>query len=730
MKIPNPIRMNDWPMRKFLISVLVLQISFYSLIFLDVLGFEIPILRELIGFLFLTFIPGFLILRILKLHKLTPIQSVLYSVGLSISFLILTGLFMNSLYPFFGIQKPISIIPLILTLTILTLLLCIICYIRDKEFSSSIYLNVNQQLAPFTLSLLLIPFLSFFGAYTMNVYDNNTLLLIILFIVSSLPLLIVFNKLPKELYGLAIFVASISILFHTNLISWYLWGWDIHSEYYFASLVKENAYWDFGLPYSYNSLPTIVLLAPIYSALTGLKLVWIFKIVFVVFFSLTPLGLYHIYKSQFDDKLISALAPFLFMFYYGFFKSAPDKQYIAEVFLILLLMLIIDKNIPRFSKKIMAIIFSFSLVVSHYGTSYLFVILLILVIAFLIVFRIKKESNIIQPGFATFFFVLTVSWFMFISGGVSFNNLAHLGNHIATNLFELLQTHPYRTGAGYATLEMPNLTWKIYKYICIILQIFIFLGVAKLLISMVKKENICRDSEFAAFSLFFYGFLAIQILLAMNLGLDRALQITLILLAPYAIIGCECMFKSLNNIFRYIYKQKQLFTTFNRFNPALKFFGVFLSIFLLFGSGFVFEATKNQYPMSFALNKSTAFPVFSTEEVDGALWLKDYAKSNRIYTYGKGKRLPLHRESILLSEFFIYKNVTKFYFTANTTKMHSQSYIYLGRFATKNSVLLGDRTFGWNKEYIALKKTDFYCEIISKENEIYTNGGSIIYYVS
>jgi len=46
------------------------DLAMWGVIGLDVVGLQIPILRQLIGFIYLTFIPGIIILRILKLHKL------------------------------------------------------------------------------------------------------------------------------------------------------------------------------------------------------------------------------------------------------------------------------------------------------------------------------------------------------------------------------------------------------------------------------------------------------------------------------------------------------------------------------------------------------------------------------------------------------------------------------------------------------------------------------------
>ena len=101
MQINNPLQINDWEIKKFLEVTIAIQLAMWSVIGLNVIGSHISIIRPLIGFIYLTFIPGIIILRILKLHKLGNIETLLYTVGLSIATLMFTGLFMNTVYPFF-----------------------------------------------------------------------------------------------------------------------------------------------------------------------------------------------------------------------------------------------------------------------------------------------------------------------------------------------------------------------------------------------------------------------------------------------------------------------------------------------------------------------------------------------------------------------------------------------------------------------------------------------------
>lgn len=124
--------------KKFFFSILVFLIATDLAILLN-----IPFIRQILGLLFLTILPGLLILQILKLNKQSTIETILYSVGLSIAFLMFIGLFINTLYPLLGISKPISISPLMITINIAILILCALSCKINKECLNLISVKIK-----------------------------------------------------------------------------------------------------------------------------------------------------------------------------------------------------------------------------------------------------------------------------------------------------------------------------------------------------------------------------------------------------------------------------------------------------------------------------------------------------------------------------------------------------------------------------------------------------------
>ena len=128
--------------RKIVIMALSVQIAFLGTLGLHWVGLEIPILRQILGFSYLTFIPGILILGLLN-TEFSKLNTYLYGTGISIVFIMLIGLFNSLVLPFFGIPNPLSLEFLIITVATITIFLCFIIYKRRGRTRSS-FLKIER----------------------------------------------------------------------------------------------------------------------------------------------------------------------------------------------------------------------------------------------------------------------------------------------------------------------------------------------------------------------------------------------------------------------------------------------------------------------------------------------------------------------------------------------------------------------------------------------------------
>ena len=742
MQITNPFQINDWEIKKFLKVILTIQLAIWGAIGLDAMGLQIPILRQFIGFIYLSFVPGILIIRVLKLHKLGNIETLLYTVGLSLATLVLTGFFMNMAYPFFGISGPISLVPLIITISVVVLILCVLCYVRDKDFSNPSFIDVGEILSLPVLFLCLIPFMAVFGTYLVNFHHNNTLLMLMIVVIAFVVLLIGFDKfIPKNLYPLAIWVMATALVWHYSLITNYAGVHD--GEFCSAKLVIENHFWEWSRGSSYNSVLSVTILPPIIYFLCNISLTWIYKIIFPLFLSFIPLGVYIISKEYLDDKK-SFLAAYLFLTFPAFYITLTNitKQLMAEFFLVLLFMLILNEDMDKIKRSFLSIVVAIPLIVSHYGTSYLVMLSLIFVLFFLYLaenqaikelwkrfyFKFRKEKWIsdntntkkaISLNFVLFFIVFTLAWYIYTSSSSAFNAIVQIGNHIANTIFTEFLNPEYSRGA-YMMVEQYNSGLKIIlKYLNLSIPFLSIIGLLKELLSHKKSKFAL---PYLGFSIYYLIPLIASVAIAhfAVMGPSRLYILALLLLAPLAIIGGLT-----------ILGQIQKFLKLKQENKCLKVLFVYFIILMLFNTQFI-DVLAGDHPISISIGQEYVKKYGDTQDkaklysnlimeydVSSLKWLSEYGcKDKKLYFTGG----HTHIGSVIVSSgYFPMGHIHSF---GNGTKTIPRGQYILLIYA--NIVeKIGFGTTSTVGMYDYFNMTGVY-PFLADKNRIYDNGGSEI----
>lgn len=342
---------------------------------------QIPYLRNLTTIPFLTFIPGFLLLMVLKKKIINFWESLIYSFGGSLAIILFLGLLVNTIFPTFGIEKPLTLMPLILTFDITLFLLWIIAHLKHPNFQITVKQVFNRLSGTFFISLLLFPILSILGARSLNNHGTNFFTMLMLAAMSIYILLIVRlrSKLTENIYPISIYLISLSLLSMYSLRSWHISGWDIMQEYYVFRLTKISAIWNIkNFIDPYNTCLSITILPTIMSIFTGIKDELLIKIMTPLFFSFVPLIMY-LTGRRYVSAIYSFLASFFFVSQWMFMNQYPylQREQIALVFASLIIYTLFNKNISHFTKQFLLILFGYSLVVSHYSSTYIMLILLI-----------------------------------------------------------------------------------------------------------------------------------------------------------------------------------------------------------------------------------------------------------------------------------------------------------------------------------------------------------------
>lgn len=728
--IINPIKINDIGIGKFLAIILSFQAVMLALIGLEVAGFSLPFLRQVFGFIYLAFIPGILLLRIFKLHRLSTVETLGYAVGLSIATVMFTGLIVNAAGPALGNSHPLTTVNLIIALSIVVLILCILTYVRDRDFSQPSSIAMKGLLSPAALFLVLLPLLSILGTYLVNSYQDSTLLLLMIVLVALVPVAVMFGKfIPHQFYPLAIFAIGLALLYHSSLLSMYVSGeGDIHLEFYIFRLTEMGSYWNQGLSHSYNAMLSDTILPVVFSRLMDIQGDWVFKAIYPFFFVLVPLSLYQAYKEQTNERL-AFLAVFFFMSIY-IFVIIPSlvKQEMAELFLALLILLMVDRRINLTAKSALAIIFSTCLILSHYGTAYLYMLLILPGFFLLYLVKDRRKSGILTGGSVALFFVMALAWYMYISNSITLATVTYYGAVIWSNIGELMKP----------ILLDPSLTklvgltglasWGRYAQRLLYYATLFFIGIGFIKLLVSKGLRMRFTSNYLVMTVMSMGLLFICIVVpyfTSTLGVIRFYHLALFFLAPFCIIGAEAVFRPRLRLFKSVSSQAAV-------NPGyVKILVLLLLIsYYLFGMGFVQEVSGD-LPSSASLSfdrieKCDDEHVLAllqsrytyAQDVSSARWLSQN-KGNNTNLWSDGlsywKSLPAYGVTI---DVIVSHRITIF------EELWDNSYVYLSRLNVVNNII-----FFFNPEGAAFSPLIYPTSDISHlfEDKVYSNGGSEIY---
>lgn len=697
---------------------LSIQVAVIGSFFTNFMGLEFLYVTEVIYFIYLTFVPGFLMINIMKINNINNGIKFLYSIGLSISFIMLNGLILNSVLPLYFVFKPISFIPLFLSINISCIIMFFYLFLKKIPLT----LDINKNFLDLRLGFFyLLPIWTVIGTIYLNTFNLNINLLSLIIIISFAPLLVFIDKIKNENIPIMVFVLSLSLLYHRSLISNYLWGWDIHLEYYYAKEVIKNGVWTFNIHSNINSLLSINMLAPVYSEFCGINLVWVFKIIYPLLFTIVPISIFYFLKEQIHEKK-SFYAVFFLISTFTFYGELPvlGRQQIAEIFLILIVMLIFIKS-NSFENKVIKIILTFSLIVSHYGIAFIFLFSLLLSF---IVFELdhflginkfyKKRPKIVNGRYILSTVFLTIIWYMYISKGSIFKTIVIINKRAISSLF----MEKASGSAGVTTVQAETISpiFTILKGLHLFSVLMILIAIISIVFLNFYYNKF--DNEYLLFA-FVYSFIAAGFLLiphiASSLTLTRLYHISLLFLSIFVIVGIYFAFNNLKKINKHIsWKDKHEITIV-----------VFLMIFILFNTGFINQITgMNEYSISF--NRDIDYPRYNDAEIESARFASSI-KSEETYIYSD------NMAKWLISGYIGERwKINIFYNNTNNSSMESNSLIYFRTLNTDNTILKRAQklTFSNRYDYGNMNETIFYDNVIKNSNKIYDNDRSSLYYYS
>jgi uncharacterized membrane protein len=706
--------------KKYLLFMLLFLLTIDLSVILD-----IPIFKQFLGFIFLTFVPGLLILYLLKLNMLGLTEKVVLSVGLSISFLMFSGLLINWVYPAFGYDTPLSRNSLLISFSVIVLILVIIAYLRNQDIfklsdSQLKTLRLSTKEKAFLFLPAFFPPLSILGMHIMNTTDNNAMLMVLLFLIPAYAIFISVKhkQVPDRIYPPIIFLTSISLVLLLGLRSNHIIGVDIHTEYYLFQQTVQNGQWQILLNCTYDSCLSISILPTTYQCFLSIDSEYLMKILYPLLFSVSPLVVY-IISQKYIGNFYASLASLFFMSQYYFLWAAfSPRTVLAILFFALSVMVLFHRVLTDFNKKLLFIIFAASCIVSHYSTTYIFFLALLLSwLGMQIIPRTissQRKPTLITFGSVVLFFVMLFFWYSQITGvtfdsGVSFI----ISTLKSLQKFFILESRGEEVAVAFGTgLGEKGIPPKINFVFSWLTVAFIAIGVLGTLARYRHTVAFATetegktsgflsqklDAEFFILSLVCSSFLVTSVALpyvSVGYGMDRAYCQMMAVLSPFFVIGGIMIASLFRAKWAYLVILVVLIPYFIcQTGTTYQIFG--------FPGAMTLNSEGQQYDVFFVHNQETS----------AAKWLRDYTQEGtKIYVdYGGGIRL--------LSQGGIRSSVYPGAFIEEHKPLEG-GYIYLRYCGTVDDKLV-DKYYQWHD--IAEYQEEFIMRDL-----IYNNGGSEIW---
>ena len=665
--------------------------------------FDVPVARQVVGFIYFTFFPGFVIIKLLKMDEIDGWETLIFSVGISVAFLMLVGLILNEFYLLLRVANPLSLMPLMIIFNSFILFGGIILSLRKENVK--IMRVKTLELFPLVLFLIL-PILSVLGAMWVNVYENNLILIFTILAIALLfSLVAISNKfLPPKLYPLAVFMISISLLYHSSLISNYLvsFGSDNPVELFIFKVTKNNKNWSSQESGRLNPLLSLTILPVIYSILLKISPTWVFKLIYPLIFSFGSVALYQLWRKNMKKKW-AFISTFFFMSMNTYYTEllGLNRQMIAELFFILLLLLFFTK-IKSSKKSILFFLFSFALITSHYALAEIFLFFISTVFFFLTIKKFPNKN--ITFTMIILYFVLMFFWYIYTANSDIFTSMVSFGRYVIDQLDQFLD--PASRGEsvlrGLGLVASPTIWNTFSRVFAYLTEFFIVVGFIAL---VTKRINVHFNREFFMLIIVAMAFLAALIVvpgLANTLNMSRFYHILLFFLAPLCVVGAEFLVKLVD-------KRRTVL------GASIVMLTVLVPYFL-FQTGFVYEFTgvqswslplsKHRMDNSFLHNLG----YFDESEVISSMWISTNVDVEKSKTYGDA---PSYF-GVLAGYGMVIGNKG---IISNVTKLSSNDNVYLNRVNVVEDIIIGSGL--WNTTDIK--------HIFGFVSKIYSNSGCELY---
>lgn len=722
---------------------------------------ENNIVRLLISSLYVFYIPGYLLTSIIGMDRIGLTEKIPIRIGLSIFILYVTGLLVNWVVPLFNIDRPLQEMYTTVGFGMINIVLLLTAYLRDTTTEK------RAILYPFTIYTylysafsFLLPLISILGAIYLNNNQSNMITFGALGYIGFYLFCIVFLKeravTPFIVWSLV--MTGTATLFMLSMRSFYIAGFDISQEYLVFQLTKTSQVWNFStFGNAYNACLSITILPTLISYFTNLTDQFIYKFIYPSLFAFTPVCIFFIGLRMTKSKVIAFLSAAFFISQVWFVDPMVTlaRQEIALLFFSLIVLILFNKDIPVMKKHVLLMIFGVCLVVSHYSTTYITLLLLtatyICALLFRLLFSVKARQMrfYLTPFYVLFLFFTAFVWYTqvtrtasnigdFLNKTVESVKSASTTNSKSTIVEQVLKgsvkidEHTYRafyeqklkeyekrkdldrynsdtyknfTLTPKAALTLPIKNAALYQianlaYRAVILLIQVFFAAGLITLVFVKTDLISRNKiEYSLFIVYGAGLLVCMVAIpyvSQAYNFDRMYMQIMIFSSPIVIVGGLALCRRILG---------------QNLNIGIGIVTLIIVLTYWYSYGFIWQITGGKTVVwlnNFGFYYDIGYT--HTTDVEAARWLARRYDFKPVYSYATGRNI-----------LWAYARIDNVIGDVLPLAFDKYSYV----FATHANVVHKINYFYYRGSHLGY---EFPWEFLNaNKNKIYTNGRSEIY---
>lgn len=374
-----------------------------------ILDLDVPLMRAAIALVTFVALPTLVLAR-----RATRLP---YAFGLSLLALVVGGLLLDTVLPWFGVDRPLAPAPLGIAWLVVDVALLV--WRRDVPLAPPGVLRIATRSAvdarfvlPPTLAVGALV-LAVAGAFRLNNGESGVVAVVA--VVVGAAALLAQTLSPRRAHdGWVLGLVSAALLLGTSLRGWYVTGHDIQAEFLAFRLADGAQNWEMSaLPSAYNACLSVTILPTVLAQATGLSGELVFKLLLQLVFATVPV-LTYLFARRFIPRRLALAAAILTIAFPTFFSDMPYlvRQELAFLFVALMLLAATERRRTPWRSRLLVLTFGVGVALSHYSTTYVLLMALVAALVGLTVIRKGEQPPrvLTHPLVVAALLAVTLAW--------------------------------------------------------------------------------------------------------------------------------------------------------------------------------------------------------------------------------------------------------------------------------------------------------------------------------